>query len=94
MRTDAGLVVANEGFDPSTIIDQIGGWGIVGIIVAVVIVVVIVKIVFSILKKVLAVIVTLALTGALGGGILGMATGWFDKVPEFFGAIFDNMPWS
>lgn len=93
MHGDTGFVTAGQ-FNPGMLVEQVGGWGLVAVIVAVVIVVVVVKIVFSILRKVLAVVVTLALTGALGGGVLGMATGWFDKVPEFFGVIFDNMPWS
>lgn len=92
VQNSTGFVVAG-GFGPSAIMDQIGGWGVVGILVAVVVAVVILKIIFSILKKVVAVIVTLALTGALGGGILGLANGWFGQVSEVFQGIFDAMPW-
>lgn len=76
------------------IVEQIGGWGIIGIIVGVVILLVVLKIIFSVIRTVIRVVVTLALVGALGGGFLGIANGWFDKTPEFFQTIFDNMPWS
>lgn len=93
MSGDSGFMMAS-GFDPSMVVEQVGGWTIVVGIVAVVIVVAIVRFIFSVLKKVLAVVVTLALIAVLGGGFLGMATGWFDQVPGLFQSLFDNMPWS
>lgn len=92
-RADSGLLVA-QGFNPGALVEQIGGAGVVAILVAVVAVIVIVKIVFSVLKKVAAVIVTLALTGALGGGVAAFASGALDRVPAFFDSLFDLMPWS
>ena len=93
MNADESALVAGS-INPTTIMEQIGNWGSVGIIIAFVVLLIVVKVIFSVLKKAVAIAVTLAMTGALGGGIIGLLNGWFDKIPNVFNAIFDNMPWS
>lgn len=86
-------MMADGGFDPSSLSSG-NGLLIAGIVFGIIVLLVVVKIIFSIVRKVLSVIIGLALVGAIGGGFAGIATGAFDKVPEFFSTVFDSMPWS
>ena len=85
-------MMANGGSDPGALSSG-NGLLIAGIVCGIIVLMIVVKIIFSVVRKILSVIIGLALVGALGGGFAGIATGAFDKVPEFFGNVFDSMPW-
>lgn len=88
MGAHAGAIVAS-----GDLFGQVGGAGVVTIIIAVIVAVVVLKIVFSILRKVLAILITVVVVAALGGGLWGIGTGTLD-VQGVMDALFAAMPWA
>lgn len=87
-------VVASTVFDPGSMMERVGGVGLVAVVLAVIVLVVVVRVVFSVVRKAVALVVSLVVLVVLGGGAAVVATGNADAVLGFFAGVHGVLPWN